>query len=322
MAEDTGEIVTPAQLTKYLPLPDDEKLRIETGTLSGLYGIKGQTQPHLTLLGFKPRTSDKWHHRIKNPMFLYPETKKGLHATEGGDAVVAALIAAMREKDVIGIARYVPRRNVMARLVALYPQFEAIDEANIQVRPPGLHLIPLPFADDLRSLNLDEHITERPHSSRRREVVGKMLRSMEISAFDPESMPNPAIQQFYSALEALALDMTEPPEIIDVSKLDRTVAEAMAPYVNEWGDDLLEAGGSLTAGVKKTTGKAKSSAGEPAANPAERAEKLAEVQKLVKNKGLPKLKVPELKALLAALSLPVSGKKADLITRLETAASV
>jgi len=31
------------------------------------------------------------------------------------------------------------------------PQMEELDENNAQIEPPGFHLIPLPFADDIRA---------------------------------------------------------------------------------------------------------------------------------------------------------------------------
>lgn len=67
------------------------------------------------------------------------------------------------------VCRYVPRANAMPRLCALLPQvsyiplgltfcyqFEEVNEDGVQVAPPGFHLIPLPFADDLRHIDLSE----------------------------------------------------------------------------------------------------------------------------------------------------------------------
>lgn len=39
-------------------------------------------------------------------------------------------------------------------LIYHYYQFEILDEDDNQLSPPGFHLIPLPFADDLRHLDL------------------------------------------------------------------------------------------------------------------------------------------------------------------------
>ena len=42
-------------------------------------------------------------------------------------------------------------------MVALLPQAESIDDEGIQVDPPGFHVIPLPYSDDIRNLDFPEH---------------------------------------------------------------------------------------------------------------------------------------------------------------------
>ena len=86
-------------------------------------------------------------------------------------------------KNLVAICRFVPRLAASVRLVALIPQVvtcillenkyrinstvvspftvfyvqeEELDEHNVQLSPPGFHLIFLPFADDLRKLSYED----------------------------------------------------------------------------------------------------------------------------------------------------------------------
>ena len=49
----------------------------------------------------------------------------------------------------MAIAMFCPRRNVIPMFAALLPQKETRGEEG-QKEPPGIHVIPLPYADDIR----------------------------------------------------------------------------------------------------------------------------------------------------------------------------
>lgn len=55
----------------------------------------------------------------------------------------------MAKKKKMAIAIFSPRRNVIPTFAALLPQMEERGEAG-QLEPPGIHVIPLPYADDIR----------------------------------------------------------------------------------------------------------------------------------------------------------------------------
>lgn len=50
----------------------------------------------------------------------------------------------------VAIARLTMRNGNAPSLVALWPQVELVDEGGAQVAPPGLHVLPLPWRDELR----------------------------------------------------------------------------------------------------------------------------------------------------------------------------
>lgn len=48
----------------------------------------------------------------------------------------------------------------------LLPQAEKLSDAGVQVAPPGIHLVQLPFADDMRELGVDSTLTVmRPYGT-------------------------------------------------------------------------------------------------------------------------------------------------------------
>ena len=61
----------------------------------------------------------------------------------------------MSALDQIAICKYISRSYSPPRLAALVPQLEVIND-DVQEKPPGFHLILLPFADDLREVEWTE----------------------------------------------------------------------------------------------------------------------------------------------------------------------
>jgi ATP-dependent DNA helicase 2 subunit 1 len=57
----------------------------------------------------------------------------------------------MTKKKRMAIALFCPRRNVIPTFAALLPQKEERG-ADGQIEPPGIYVIPLPYADDIREV--------------------------------------------------------------------------------------------------------------------------------------------------------------------------
>ncbi|KAA0725242.1 X-ray repair cross-complementing protein 5 [Triplophysa tibetana] len=150
--------------------------------------IKKFDDPGLILMGFKPMDRLKLHHHIRPSLFMYPE-----------------------EDQISG--RYIPRRNTPPRFVALVPQREELDQSQTQTTPPGFHVIFLPFADDIRTLDVQECPTASDEQvNKMKEIVHKLRFKYRSDAFE-----NPVLQQHYRNLEALALDMLAPETIEDLT---------------------------------------------------------------------------------------------------------
>lgn len=159
--------------------------------------------PGLKVLGFKPRSVLKASYNLTHSTFVYPDEK----VVKGSVALFSGLLRELVRADRIAICRFIARIGAHPRLVALLPQPEQLDEAGAQLKPPGFHLIVLPFADDLRHLRFPEG-DARPTASdaqvdRAKEIVGRLTLA---GRFSPESYDNPVLQHHYAMLQALALD--------------------------------------------------------------------------------------------------------------------
>ncbi|CAG8666326.1 3986_t:CDS:10 [Gigaspora margarita] len=141
------------------------------------FGEKG-----LTLIGFKPTNALKYHYNIGHPYFIYPDEEQ----YEGSRRIFAALHKKMIEKDKIAICAAKIRNGTPFTFVALKAQPEILDENGLQIQPPGMNMISLPFADDLRPL---------PHQT-------------EIT---------PDLNRFFSVLQDMALNKDIEPETSDAT---------------------------------------------------------------------------------------------------------
>lgn len=167
-----------------------------------LLQVKSLGQPSLTILGFRPRSWLKPFYNLTHSSFIFPDESE----VRGSIVAFRALLDGMLELEQLAICTYVPRRTVTPRLVALLPQAEVIDpDTSAQVKPPGMHIIILPFSDELRSLHYEGELetAESELVDKAKEIVSKLTIS---GGFDPEAFENPVLQRHYASLQALALD--------------------------------------------------------------------------------------------------------------------
>lgn len=119
--------------------------------------------PVIRILGFKPIAKLPFWANIKNSTFLYPSEEDYVGSTR----TYSALHHKLEENELFGLTWFVPRKNATPVLAALLPTLASLrkDEqknpAAISATgaPQGLHLIPLPFADDIRQNPPSTHKT-------------------------------------------------------------------------------------------------------------------------------------------------------------------
>ncbi|XP_045690801.1 X-ray repair cross-complementing protein 6 [Phyllostomus hastatus] len=171
--------------------------------------LKRFDEPGLVLIGFKPLVMLKKHHYVRPALFVYPEES----LVSGSSTLFSALLTKCLEKEVMAVCRYTPRHNTPPYFVALVPQEEELDDQKIQVAPPGFHLIFLPYADDKRKVPFTEKVVANPEQVDKMKAIVQKLRFK----YRSDSFENPVLQQYFRNLEALALDLMEPEQAVDVT---------------------------------------------------------------------------------------------------------
>ncbi|XP_028409501.1 X-ray repair cross-complementing protein 6-like, partial [Dendronephthya gigantea] len=297
----TGVELLPTDL-KYFQCFGGDKVVFEKEEVDA---IKSAGDTGLTLLGFKPRSLLKRYHHIRPAQFIYPDEK----SISGSSRLFTALLKKCSSKDLVAICRFIPRRGASLKLVALIPQEEELDEQNVQVSPPGFHLIFLPFADDLRKLSYEDAPRANDDQVEKAKDIIKAL----TSTFDPLDIENPSIQKHYNILEALALDKDAPENFEDFSEPNKVQIDARLGNLATEFNDLVFPEGYVHDGKgkkrKATTGGSSTSTKRTKndnSNP-------VDVKEYATSGTLNKLTVPVLKEFVKSNDIKCGTKKAELI---------
>ena len=198
-SKETNEILYPEKIGTYIYYAN-KKIKFSKDEMKK---IKIMEAPGMTLMGFKSIDSIKPYYNMRESYFIYPNEA----ISKGSGKLIDALIKQMANKKKCAIVKFVGREGSMVKFCALLPQLERLDEDFFQT-PPGLNMIVLPFADDIRSNSevLSKNPTEMPFlTDRQKEMARKIIKRMNIS-FDCRAFENVELQRFYSALQALALN--------------------------------------------------------------------------------------------------------------------
>ncbi|XP_059180799.1 X-ray repair cross-complementing protein 6 [Centropristis striata] len=270
--------------------------------------IKKFDDPGLFLIGFKPMEKIKRHHHIKPSVFLYPEEEE----VKGSACLFSALLTKCVEKNVFALCRIISRRNFPPRFVALVPQNEEIDEGKVQITPPGFNAIYLPYADDIRALDVPQNPSaSQIQVDKMKEIVSKLRFKYRSDAFE-----NPVLQQHYRNLEALALDMSAPEDIEDLimPKVEQ-IDQRLGPLVDDFKDLVYPANynpENKPAAKRKTADPGGGAEKKPKVEIPEE-----ELRAHVQNGTLAKLTVPVLKDACKQFGVRTTGtKKQELIDAL------
>ncbi|EFR04354.1 Ku70 protein [Nannizzia gypsea CBS 118893] len=276
-------------------------------------------EPIIRIIGFKPLSSLPIWASMKHPTFIYPSEEGYVGSTR----TFSALHQTLLKQNKMALVWFVPRRNAAPVMAAMIAGEEKLDDNDIQIIPPGMWILPLPFADDIRQNPELNHISA-PDS-----LVDKMrtiIQQLQLpkGQFDPHRYPNPSLQWHYRILQALALDEDVPEQAEDktIPKY-KAIDKRAGELVIEWGEELesqyraLEKSQPVTSTlVKRPAPGAKGVKEEPASKRA-KTEEHEDIKAYYEKGTLNKLTVAVLKDFLIAHSLPASGKKADLVERVE-----
>jgi ATP-dependent DNA helicase 2 subunit 1 len=277
------------------------------------FGDKG-----LRLIGFKPRSMLPSWASVRKSTFIFPSEQGYVGSTR----VFSALWRKLLESEKMGLAWFIGRENANPALVAILPS-QNPDDAHFL--PAGLWLYPLPFADDVRSVDLESGPKcPDPLVDGMREIA-KCLQ-LPKGVYNPAKYPNPALQWHYKIIQSMALE-EDIPEHQDDATIPRykQMEKRIGKYLGDWKEELATTARALmkTRAAKRETESedgerpAKRARATPAAKKLGASMNNAQLKAAVEEDTLKKLTVAELKEMLASKGLSTVGKKAELLDKLE-----
>ncbi|CAL8097791.1 unnamed protein product [Calicophoron daubneyi] len=296
----TDDILLPNDLVRGLYF-GDRYLCFEADELSS--NIRDLVPVGLHLLGFKPIKRLRRHHYLRPAQFIYPDEA----LIRGSRAWFSTLLESCLRREVMAICVYVQRKGLAPRLVALLPQAEKKDEDEVQLLPPGFHVIFLPYADDFRSLDLPTHELA---SDQQVEVAKSLVRKLMVP-FDPQQISNPNLQRYYAILEALALNREAAEDVADhtmpnLAAIKRRAGDEIDAFKQICHlDELSPTKKSKIPGKSAPRSKTDAELDED------------ELRKLAESGGLAKLTVVMLRHALKILNLvPLGNRKSELVDQI------
>jgi len=255
----------------------------------------GSDQPPLKLCGFKPISMLKPSHYVRGSQFLQPlET-----SVQGSKTVFSALLSRCLARKVMAVCQFKPRRTVGISYVGLVPQEEELDGCGNQIRPPGFHVIFLPFIDDFRRVPRPSMPRDNPPEAV--DAAKEVIKKLRLKQFVP--VENCSLQNHYQMIEAHALrrDTLVKPEdqtLPDLERMARKLGERSKEFLANVYEKDYDPEGPPKKKVATETGKMK-------------VEKLdgTDMQAMVQAGTVNKLTVDVLKNWLKTKGVSVSNKK-------------
>ncbi|KAL7915666.1 SPOC like C-terminal domain-containing protein [Trichoderma velutinum] len=277
--------------------------------------------PIIRIIGFKKRDIIPVWASVKKSTFIFPSEEDYI----GSSRVFSALWQKLLNDDKIGLAWCVLRSNAQPILAALIPSREQSDETSgTPYLPAGLWLYPLPAADDLREISADRRIDCSEDLKTKMRIIVQQL-NLPKGIYNPLKYPNPALQWHYKILQTLALDeeVPEKPEDLTEPK-NKAINKRAGGYLEDWAETLKDEtdravrSRSLKREADDDTSERPAKQRKPAAErPSGSTFSMAQLKAAVESEGLTKMTVVQLKDVAGARGLSTSGKKADLVERIE-----
>lgn len=330
MADDTARVVEKTELRKAYKFGGDA-ITFTPDEITRIRQCFGD--PVIRIIGFKPISCVPIWANTNKATFIYPSEADFIGSTRVFSALQQKLIRSRK----MGLVWFIARRNTSPTLCALLPSEERIDEDGEQQMPPGLWLIPLPYADDIRQL------PEQPETPLKTTdaLTDKMRIIMEQlqlpgGVYDPSKYPNPDLQWFYRILQAMALDEDIPTQPVDKTvPRYKQIDKRCGAYIEEYGKMFAETYAQLSRHSLTVRGgpaaKRRTAEPEDGETPAKKVKAEPKVKNedgddgltdqqmtMLNDKGqISKQTVAILKAYLSERGQPTGGKKADLIERVQ-----
>jgi ATP-dependent DNA helicase 2 subunit 1 len=182
VAEDTSRAVEKVEIRKAFSFGGEQVIFTEEENRA----LRNFGDPVIRIIGFKPmKLLPEWAN-YKAPVFVYPDEVDFVGSTR----VFSALHRKLLSSQKFALVWFIARRNASPNLAAMIPGDEKIDESGEQTEPPGLWIIPLPYADDIRQ-NPEAPMVRAPDSLVHfmKEAITQL--KLPRGVYDPKKYPNP-----------------------------------------------------------------------------------------------------------------------------------
>jgi ATP-dependent DNA helicase 2 subunit 1 len=322
IADDTARTVEKSEIRKAYKFGNDQV----SFTPEEQKALRHFGDPVIRIIGFKPLSALPFWANVKHPFFIYPSEEDYVGSTR----VFSALHQKLLKDHKMALVWFIPRKNAAPVLGAMIAGEEKVDENGVQKFPPGMWIIPLPYADDVRqNPETTLNVAPEPLIDQMRTIVQQL--QLPKASYEPQKYPNPSLQWHYRILQALALDedLPEKPEDKTIPKY-RQIDKRAGEYVLSWADELEKqyaapaTHGPKSTLVKRSAKDRAADADEASSHPSKRIKSESgpegvdvEVRLHYEKGSLSKLTVAVLKDFLTAHGRSTAGKKADLIERVE-----
>lgn len=184
MADDTARTVEKAEIRKAYKFGGEQV----TFTPEEQQTLRNFGDPVIRIIGFKSVSELPIWANVKHPSFIYPSEEDYIGSTR----VFSALHQKLLKDEKMALVWFIPRKNGTPALSAMIPGAEKVDENGVQKVPPGMWIIPLPFADDIRQ-NPEStlNVAPEPLIDSMRAVVQQL--QLPKAVYDPSKYPNPCM---------------------------------------------------------------------------------------------------------------------------------
>ena len=326
-----------------MPVHNAEHEGVSSTAISGSETSNSTCFSDIEVLYFAPSNLLPHELNLKEPTFIFPH-EQGLR---GSTVLFSALLQDLHRKGLMAMVRYNGHApgTMEPRLAALLPQLEVLDAEGLQVQPAGFQMIQLPFRNEVRAspqpvplaVTLALESNKELCSSAERLISALAIQKPDLTRtldtnsesefaipmFDYQTIPSPALQQFYAVLQAVALSETEyswSQERDDRMVPDPILHSHAAQPLKEFSEilNLPTNALAISLGKRPTGGTGPNSmAAKKARADAIDVETLQKILSAITDPDtLASIKVDGLKEFCRMLALPVSGKREELIERI------
>lgn len=181
-ADDTGRNVEKWEIRKAYKFGGDQV----TFSPDEQKALRDFGEPVIRVIGFKPITALPFWANVKHPYFIYPSEEDYV----GSSRVFSALHQMLLRNKKMALVWFIARKGAGPVLAAMIAGEEKLDENGVQKYPPGMWILPLPFADDIRqNPETTLNVAPEPLIDQMRVVIQQL--QLPKGVYEPLRYPNP-----------------------------------------------------------------------------------------------------------------------------------